>query len=83
MALTQFEKEYIVDMMDRMPRSSPDFETATQGTEAERKTMIADHIANGALDTVAADIAACDVESAAVAARKAALETKLAAMQVY
>ena len=84
MALTNFEKDYIAGIVSNLPRSSPAMVTATQGTEAQRKTLIAEHIAaNGALDAVAADIAACDLESTAIAARKAALETKLAAMETY
>ena len=51
MALTQFEKDYIRDMVGPLGQGSPDFETATQGTEAERKTMIAAHIAaDGSLE---------------------------------
>ena len=83
MALTNFEKDYIAGIVSNLPRSSPAMVTATQGTEAQRKALIAEHIASGALDAVAADIAACDLESTSIAARKAALETKLAAMQTY
>lgn len=93
MALTQFEKDCIAEIVAPMTgRRAPNklteeqettLQTATQGTEAERKTMVTDHITNEGLDAVAAEIEGCDTQTAAVAAHKTVLETKLAAMQAY
>ena len=93
MALTQFEKDCIAEMVTpltgkraptRLTQEQEDtLETATQGDEAERKTMIADYITDEGLATVADAITSCDTQTAALAKLKAELEAKETAMRAY
>ena len=93
MALTDFEKDCIQEMVapltgQRAPgrptqEQQDTLETATQGTEAERQTLITDYINDEGLDAVAAQIAGCDEETTAIAALKVDLEAKQTAMQSY
>ena len=92
MALTDFEKDCIAEILptitpkDRHRRDDSeqaDFDTITQGTEAERQVLIAAYITNAGLAKVAADITNCDSQTADIATRKTALEAKQTAMQNY
>ena len=92
MALTDFEKDCITEILptvtpkDRQRRNESeqaDFDTITQGTEAERQVLIAAYITDAGLAKVAADITNCDSDTADIAARKAILEAKQTAMQNY
>ena len=93
MALTQFEKDCIAEMVAPLtgrraphrltPEQQDTLETATQGDEAERRTMVTDYINDEGLDVVASEIASCDNQTAAIVTRKAELEAKQTAMEDY
>jgi hypothetical protein len=86
MALIEFEKTMIhridAEIRQRKQRGKPldgdddDLRTIMEGTEAERKSLIADYVA-------AVGIPACNAAIAAANAEEAAAQALLADMQAY
>jgi hypothetical protein len=91
MALTQFEKDCIADIVAPMTNQSHSptdahkaaFAIAIEGTEAERQAIIVAYINDEGLAMVAKQITGCDDQIAYVTALKTTLQTKEAEMLAY
>lgn len=91
MALTGFEMSCIDDVFSELTSKNEPLSDQQQGelsimkygTEAERKNLIADYIANRGLNKVANEISACEAQLEFISAKKTELETKQASMQAY